>query len=84
MSNGDPVTQKQFYETMNGSKREILDAVEKVNGHVQENKIALATVTTKIEQHDDEIKSLKLWNKTDTVVSGVVVTVLAALGLREQ
>ncbi|MHC4073506.1 MAG: hypothetical protein ACYSUC_11575 [Planctomycetota bacterium] len=91
MGNGDPVTQKQFYETMNGSKKEILDAVEKVNGSVKAvddkanaTNLTVVAMDAKLKRVDDldkKVDSLRAWDRVDSIVSGVVAVTLAALGI---
>ncbi len=91
MSNGDPVTQKQFYD----GQREILVAVEKVNGGVQDTRVDVGKINTKldnnekrmdgldtaIEKQDDNIDDQNKWNRGLAVVEGLLVTALAAVGI---
>lgn len=84
MGNGDPVTQKQFADTMRQDKKEVLEAIDRVNGNVQKNSISLAKMETKLEQVDDlkdQVGSLKTWDRVDSVVTALATAVLAALGI---
>ncbi len=84
MGNGDPVTQRQFAETAARDKKEVLDAIEKVNGTVHNNNVALAKMEAKLEQVDDlknQVGSLKTWDRVDTVITAVVTAALAGLGI---
>jgi len=89
MGNGDPVTQKQFYDTMNGTKTEILNAVATVNGHVQENSVKLGVVETKLDTHekrmdaqDVKIENQKVWNRGLASIEVALAGLLAYLGIR--
>lgn len=80
MANGDPVTQEQFY---NGQK-EILIAVDKVGDTVNDLRVDVGKVETKLERVDkleEQVGNLKTWDRIDTVVSGLAATVLAVLGI---
>ncbi len=95
MGNGDPVTQQQFYDTMDGTKKDILKAVEKVNGHTQDLRVDVGKVQTSLDTHekrmdgldttiekqDDKIDDQKKWNRGLAVVEGLLVTALAAVGI---
>jgi hypothetical protein len=84
MGNGDPVSQQQFFDTMNGTKKEILEAVEKVNDNVGNNNVSIGKIETKLERVDkleDQVGSLKTWDRIDTIASGAVAAMLAALGI---
>ena len=81
MGNGDPVTQEQFH---NGQK-EILGAVDKVGDTVNNLRVDVAKVETKLERVDaleDQVGSLKTWDRIDTIVTGAAAVVLSALGIR--
>jgi hypothetical protein len=87
MANGDPVTQKQFFDTMSQTKTDILDAVEKTNGNVQANAVSLATVHTKHEGLDKRVEKVeavvenqKIWNRGLAAVEAIIAGVLAYLG----
>ncbi len=81
MGNGDPVTQEQFY---NGQK-EILGAVSDVNDTVNNLRVDVGKVETKLERVDaleDQVGNLKTWDRIDTIATGAVAAVLAALGIK--
>ncbi len=91
MGNGDPVTQEQFY---NG-QREILQAVEKVNGGVQDTRVDVGKINTKLDNNekrmdaqdtridgqDTKIDNQKAWNRGLAAVEGLLAVVLAAVGI---
>lgn len=92
MADGDPVTQKQFYD----GQKEILGAVGKVNETVQDTRVKVGKVETKLDTHekrmdkqddringqDDKIDDQKKWNRGLAAVEGLIVTALAAVGIR--
>ena len=83
MGNGDPVTQEQFY---NGQK-EILVAVDKVNDTVNDLRVDVGKVETKLERVDtleDQVGSLKTWDRVDTVITGLATAILAGLGITRE
>ena len=91
MGDGDPVGQRQFFDTMSTSKKEILAAVEKVNDNVQKNNATLCVVDSKLTTHekrmdkqDDKIESQKAWNRGLAAVEVLLASILVALGLRQQ
>ncbi len=98
MANGDPISQEKFYDTMNSTKKDILDAVEKVNGHVQDTRVDVAKINTNLDTHearmnsqdkridnqDDKIGSQKAWNRGLAAVEGLLVAIMVALGIRGQ
>ena len=86
MGDNDHVTQKQFANTMRSDKKEVLDAIEKVNGSVTNLRVDVAKIETKLERVDkleDQVGNLKTWDRVDTVITGIATAILAALGLRE-
>ena len=92
MGDGDPVSQKQFYE----GQKEILQAVEKVNGGVQDTRVDVGKIDTKLENNekrmdaqdmrmdgqDKKIDNQKAWNRGLAAVEGLLAAVLVALGIR--
>lgn len=88
MPDGEPVNQKQFYETMDGTKTEILGAVEKVGDKVNGNSIAIAemnaTITAfngRIETTENDIRNVKAWNRADSIISAIAAFILGILGI---
>jgi len=88
MANGDPISQEKFYDTMNSTKKDILDAVEKVNGHVQDTRVDVAKINTKLDTHearmngmDKQIDSQKTWNRGLAAVEAALAAVLVAIGI---
>lgn len=88
MPDGDAVTQKQFYTTMDGKTKEVLTAVEKVGDKVNGNSIAIAKMDAtmkayngRIEANENNIHSAKLWNRADSIISGIVAGILGFLGM---
>ena len=84
MGNGDPVTQKQFYERMDNDKKEVLGAVGKLGDTVNGTSITVAKMETKLERVDaldKKLDTLKTWDRIDSIVSGAVAVALAALGI---
>ena len=98
MGNGDPVSQQYFHDTMNGTKKEILDAVKEVNGHVQDTRVEMREVHTKFDsqekridaqdtrmgEQDKKIDNQKNWNRGLATVEALIATGLAYLGIRQQ
>ncbi len=98
MGDGDPVGQRQFAETMAGTEKRILDAVDKVNGGVQDNRVAIGKVETKLDTHeqrmdgqdtrmenqDQKIDDQKKWNRGLAAVEALIVAGLAAVGINKQ
>lgn len=91
MADGDPVSQQQFFDTMSGTKKEILDAVETVNGHVQNTRVDVGKINTKLDNHkerldaqDEKIESQKNWNRGLAAIEGVITAALIAVGIRQQ
>lgn len=88
MGNGDPVTQKQFYETVNGNQKETLDAIGKVGDTVQNLRVDVKEVSTKQEAYETQVGKLeksvdnqKTWNRGLAAVEGLLVAMLAAVGI---
>ncbi len=88
MADGEPVTQQQFYETVNGNQKETLDAIGKVGDTVQNLRVDMKEVTTKQEAQEGKIKTVedsmdnqKNWNRGLAAVEGLIVAGLAALGI---
>ena len=78
MGNGDPVTQEQFYK----GQKEILTAVSDVDKTVSNLRVDVGKVETKLERVDkleDQVGSLKTWDRIDTVITGAVTAALAFL-----
>lgn len=79
---------------MNGTKKEILDAVGKVNGRVREVDGKLNTTniivaklqerTGRVDKLEEKVDGLKTWDRVDSLVSGVVAAVLMALGINQK
>lgn len=91
MSNGDPVTQKQFYETVNGNQKEILGAIGKVDDTVQNLRVDAKEVATKQEAQETRMDGIeksvdnqKNWNRGLAAVEGLLATVLVALGITRE
>lgn len=87
MANGDPVSQQQFADTMRQDKKEVLEAINGVNDSVGNLRVDVAKLETKmdrVETLEDQVGNLKTWDRLDTIVSGLVMAILTALGLREQ
>ena len=89
MGNGDPVTQKQFYETVNGNQKEILGAISKVDDTVQNLRVDVKEVSTKQEAYETQVGKLedsvgdqKKWNRGLAAVEGLIAAGLAYLGIR--
>ncbi len=92
MGNGDPVTQQQFYE----GQKEVLSAVESVNGGVQDIRVDVGQINTKLDNNekrmdgqdirmdgqDTKIDNQKAWNRGLAAVEGLLATILVALGIR--
>ncbi len=98
MADGDHVTQKQFYETMGGSEQRILDAVGKVNDSVQDTRVDVGKVKTKLDTQekrmndqdgrmdtqDKKIDDQKKWNRGLAAVEALIVAGLAAVGISKE
>ncbi len=85
MGNGDPVSQQQFADTMRQDKKEVLDAINGVDKSVGDLRVDVGKLETKMERVDkleDQVGSLKTWDRIDTIVSAGFAAVLAALGLQ--
>ena len=89
MADGEPVTQQQFYETVNGNQKETLEAIGKVGDTVQNLRVDMKEVTTKqeaqegkIKQAEDSVDNQKNWNRGLAAVEGLIATGLAYLGIR--
>jgi len=91
MGNNDPISQEKFYDTMNGTKKEILEAVDKVNDSVQDNRVAIGKIETKLDTHetrmngqDKKIEGQKNWNRGLAAVEAAMAAVLVALGIGKE
>ncbi len=95
MGNGDPVTQEKFYDTMNSTKKEIVDAIEKVNDNVQETNTKVAVVETKLDTHETRMSGIenevkdqkninKNWNRGLATAQALLGTVLVGLGITRE
>lgn len=80
MSNGDPVTQKQFYE----GQKEVLVAVEQVNGNVTNLRIDMKGYETKQEIMEKEVSRLQAWRNGLATVEALISAGLVYIGIREQ
>ncbi len=77
--NGDPVTQKQFYE----GQKEVLVAVEKVNGNVNNLRVDMKGFETKQEIMEKEVGRLQSWRNGLATVEALLGAVAVWLGLRD-
>jgi len=98
VSNGDPVTQKQFADTMRTDKKEVLDAIEKVNGHTQDLRVDVGKVQTSLDTHekrmdkqdermdgqDDRIENQKTWNRGLAAIEALLAMLLAWVGIGKE
>lgn len=88
MGASDPVGQRQFADTIRGTEQRILDAVEKVNGGVQDNRVAIGKVETKLETHekrmDNQTDDQKKWNRALAAMEGLLIAGLAAIGIGKE
>lgn len=89
MADGEPVTQKQFYETVNGNQKEIMGAIGKVDDTVQNLRVDVKEVATKQEAQktrmdgvEKSVDNQKNWNRGLAAVEGLLATVLVALGIK--
>ncbi|KKL10550.1 hypothetical protein LCGC14_2554700 [marine sediment metagenome] len=92
MGNGDPVTQHQFYE----GQKEVLQAVEKVNGGVQNIRVDVGQIDTKLDNNemrmdaqdtrmdgqDVKIDDQKKWNRGLAAIEAALAALLVAVGIR--
>ncbi len=91
MGDNDPVGQRQFSETMSKTKQEILEAVEKVNGHTQDIRVKVGQIETKLETHETRMNGLDKtmgrqtsWNRGLAAIEALLVAGLAALGISKE
>jgi hypothetical protein len=89
MADGEPVSQRQFFEKIDESNGKVLKAIGKVDDKVQANSVTLGKVETKLnanekrmDAQDTKINDQKKWNRGLAAVEGLLVTALAALGIR--
>lgn len=87
MADGEPVTQKQFYETVNGNQKELMGAIGKVDDTVQNLRVGAKEVATKQDAQETRIDGIeksvdnqKNWNRGLAAVEGLLATILAAFG----
>lgn len=89
MSDGDPVSQRQFFETIEKSNGKVLKAIGKVDEKVQDLRVDVKEIATKQSAHetrmdaqDKKIDDQKKWNRGLAAIEGLLATVLVALGIR--
>ena len=88
MANGDPVTQKQFYETIEKSNGKVLKAIGEVDKTVNDLRVDVKEVATiqggqetRIKSVEDAADGQKNWNRGLAAVEGLLAVVLAAVGI---
>ena len=79
MGNGDPVTQKQFFE----GQKEVLVAVEKVNGNVNELRLDMKGFETTQDIMVKDVSRLQTWRNGLAGVEALISAGLVWLGFRE-
>ena len=79
MGNGDPVTQKQFFE----GQKEVLVAVEKVNGNVNDLRLDMKGFETTQDIMVKDVSRLQTWRNGLAGVEALISAGLVWLGLRE-
>lgn len=79
MGNGDPVTQKQFFE----GQKEVLVAVEKVNGNVNDLRLDMKGFETTQDIMVKDVSRLQTWRNGLAGVEALISAGLVWLGFRE-
>ncbi len=96
MTDGEPVTQKQFYTTIEKSNGKVLKAIGKVDEKVQDLRVDVGKINTKLDNNDSrmdaqdtrldgqdtKLDDQKKWNRGLAAIEGLLATVLVALGIR--
>lgn len=90
MADGDPVTQEQFYETMNGVKKEVIDKIDIVINTVSDLNREIGEVKQSQKDQDNRVKgceekihdlekSDRKWAGITGVATGLVNIVISAI-----
>ena len=96
MADGDPVSQRQFFETIDKSNGKVLKAIGKVDEKVQNVRVDVGKINTKLDNNekrmdaqdtrmgkqDTKIDDQKKWNRGLAAIEALLVAALATLGIR--
>ena len=80
MADGEPVTQKQFFE----GQKEVLVAVEKVNGNVNELRVDMKGFETTQEIMVKDVSRLQAWRNGLASAEALISAGLIWLGLNRE
>ena len=80
MADGEPVTQKQFFQ----GQEKVIEAVNNVNGNVNELRIDMKEFEVKQEVMEKEVGRLQTWRNGLATVEALISGALVYLGITRE